>query len=123
MVENQETGRVYYETDATDGLEITLRWIHSIEHEPWQETYVVEGDHLILTEVAIKSYGAGVDADPGGETTIENGVIYTRGINKRFDDLRWVHSHDTQHTLRVGDHFIDTDSIEHRAFVLLKVKE
>jgi hypothetical protein len=123
VVENQETGQIYYETNAYDGLTVTLRWIHSIEHEPWQETYHVEGNGLILDEVAIKSYGAGVDGDPGGITTIEDGVIHTRNINKRFEDLRWVHSHATKHTLRVGDHQIDTDDIEHRAFVVLKITE
>lgn len=123
VVQNQETGQVYYQTDAQDGLKVTLRWIHSIEHEPWQETYFVEGNGLILDEIAIKSYGAGVDGDPGGITTVENGVIYTREINRRIEDLRWVHSHDTKHTLRVGDHLIDTTDIEHRAFVVLKITE
>lgn len=123
VVENQETGKIYYQTPAEDGMRVELSWIHSIEHEPWTETYIVEGDHLILDEVTIESYGAGVDADPGGKTTIENGVIHSRGINKRFDELRWVHSRNTHHTLRVGDHLIKTEDIDHHAFVELKIKE
>ncbi|MDO5034056.1 MAG: DUF1850 domain-containing protein [Actinomycetaceae bacterium] len=122
-VEDQDTGEIYYQTEATDGLTIKLRWIHSIELEPWEETYVVEGGELFLEELAIKSYGAGVEANPPGVTTVENGVIYTRGIHQEVEDLRYVHSHRTKHRLLVGDHLIDTPDISHQAFVTLKIKE
>ncbi|MDO5729160.1 MAG: DUF1850 domain-containing protein [Actinomycetaceae bacterium] len=104
-------------------MAITLSWIHSIEHEPWTETYIVDGTELVLDEMTIKSYGAGVPANPGGTTTLEDGVIHIRHINKRFNELRWVHSHDTKHTVLVGNHLIHTEDIAHHAFVELSIKE
>lgn len=123
VVENQDDGTVYYSAPAEDGMSITLSWVHSIEHEPWTETYTVNGKSLLLDEITVKSYGAGVPANPGGVTTVEDGVIHVRGINKRFPELRWVHSHDTNYTVRIGDHVIGTDDIDHHAFVQLSIKE
>lgn len=123
MVFNQQDGRVYYAVESRDGIEITLSWIHSIEHQPWTETYVVDGTQLILEQITIESYGAGVPADPGGVTTIEDGVIHVREIHKPFNEIRWVHSHDTNYTVTIDDHLIHTGDIEHHAFVELSIKE
>lgn len=122
-VVDQETGEVYYSAHATDGLRITLRWIHSVEKTPWSETYVVEEGELVLTDITIEGYGAGVPADPGGVTTVEGGVIHSRGINRPIPELAWVHSHATDHELTVGNYHIATDDIPHHAFVTLSIED
>lgn len=123
VVSNQESGEVYYTMPATDGTKIELSWIHSIEKEPWIEIYEIDEGKLFLQEIILEGYGAGVPSDPGGVTTIENGVIHTRDIHRELPELRWVHSHNTSHTLVVGDHTISTDDIEHHAFVELSVED
>ncbi|MDO5721130.1 MAG: DUF1850 domain-containing protein [Actinomycetaceae bacterium] len=122
-VTNQRTGEDYYCVKAEDGLSATLSWIHSIEHEPWTETYVVGGSELYLEEITLRGYGAGVPADPGGVTSIEDGVIHVRQIHRPMPQVRWIHSHHTKHSLRVGQHLIRSEDIEHHAFVELSVKE
>lgn len=123
VVKNQESGEIYYETDAVDGTRITLQWIHSVEHEPWIEIYEVRGSEIVLQEIILEGYGAGIPSDPGGTTTNENGVIHTVGINRPEPYLRWVHSHRTHHELTVGDHHIGIFDIEHHAFVELSVED
>ncbi|MDO5719547.1 MAG: DUF1850 domain-containing protein [Actinomycetaceae bacterium] len=123
VVKDQHNGTVYYSAPVKQGMTVTLSWIHSIEHQPWTETYIVDNNEFILKEISVKSYGAGVPANPGGVTTVEDGVIHVRGLNQRFNDLKWVHSHDTNYTVRVGDHLIQTEDIDHHAFVELSIKE
>ncbi|EMR07744.1 hypothetical protein C772_00072 [Bhargavaea cecembensis DSE10] len=38
-------------------------WIHSVEKEPWFETYEVRDGKLYLTETRFKTFGAGVPSD------------------------------------------------------------
>lgn len=122
-VSEQRTGNTYYCVPATEGTRATLSWIHSIEHQPWTETYVVTGETLMLEEITMKSYGAGVPADPGGVATIEDGVIHVRQLHKEFAQVRWIHSHHTHHEVRLGGRHIATRDIPHHAFVELSIKE
>lgn len=123
IIEDQETGQEYFRFAATDDEPITMKWIHSIEKEPWVEYYTVHGDHLQLDAIDIKSYGAGVPADPGGVTTVKDGVIHTEGINRTIPELTWAHSHDTHTTLTVGTHVIAPTDLPHHALVRLRIQE
>lgn len=100
-VEDSRGGKVFYSVPATQVEAVELEWIHSIEKAPWRERYVIDGDELVLSEVFLKSYGAGVPADLEGTTVNENGTVHTSGINRPIGQLHWVHSHATHHTLRV----------------------
>ena len=40
----------------------TLRWVHSIEHVPWEERYEATPGGLYLAEARIHASGAGMDA-------------------------------------------------------------
>lgn len=122
-VSEQPCAKSYYCVPATVGTRATLSWIHSIEHQPWTETYVVKGKMLVLEEITVKSYGAGVPSDPGGITTIEDGVIHVRQLHKEFAQVRWIHSHHTDHEVVLGDRHIATTDIPHHAFVELCIKE
>lgn len=51
--------------------EFDLRWIHSVEHTEWRETWRVEGSALRLTRVAVKGSGAGMD--PGEGARLQDG--------------------------------------------------
>lgn len=123
VVSNQETGQVYYQTEAYDGLRIELSWVHSVEKEPWIEIYEIEGEDVVLREIVLEAYGAGVPNDLGGVTHNENGVVHTSGLDKHEPYLHWVHSHNTEHQVIVGDHVIPTTAIEHHAFVELAVED
>lgn len=122
-VSDQRSDRDFGCVEAADGTRVTLSWIHSVEHQPWTETYVVKRSTLVLEEITVKSYGAGVPADPGGITTFEGGVIHVRHIDRVMPEVRWIHSHVTRHEVQLGDHHINTADIPHHAFVELSIKE
>ncbi|MCI6206061.1 MAG: DUF1850 domain-containing protein [Corynebacterium glucuronolyticum] len=123
VIEDQETGAEYFRLPSEEGLPITMSWIHSIEKEPWVEYYRVHDDHLVLTAIDVKSYGAGVPADPGGVTTVKDGVIHTEGIDRTIAELTWAHSHDTQTTITVGTRIISPTDLPHHALVRLRIEE
>ena len=119
---DQKTGEIYYSVPAEDGLRVTLAWVHSIELAPISVTWEVQDARLFLVERTVESYGAGVDNDLGGVTTNENGVIRTTGLHIEYPHINYVHSHNTKHTLLVGEHLIQTSDIGHHAFVQIAVR-
>lgn len=101
VVSNQKTGEVYLDIAADDVSSLELSWIHSIEKTPWRERYVIRDDEFELTDVYLKSYGAGAPTDIGGNTSVENGVIHISELQTGYEEISWVHSHDTHHKLIV----------------------
>lgn len=49
----------------------TLEWEHSVEHQIWRESWMVDGGALILNQAAVKGSGAGME--PGDGAWRENG--------------------------------------------------
>ncbi|MBU4528840.1 MAG: DUF1850 domain-containing protein [Hoeflea sp.] len=49
----------------------TLSWTHSVEKTAWEESWLVTGQGLQLTEARIKGSGAGMD--PGEGARLEDG--------------------------------------------------
>jgi hypothetical protein len=45
--------------------QFTLSWRHSVEKTLWEETYHIDGDHLLLTKARIQGNGAGMEAPEG----------------------------------------------------------
>jgi hypothetical protein len=43
----------------------TLSWTHSVEKTAWQESWMIEGDALILQQARVKGSGAGMDPGEG----------------------------------------------------------
>lgn len=126
VVEDQKTGTLHLEVPAAEVESIELAWIHSIEKTPWRERYIIEEEGFLLTDVFLKSYGAGAPADIGGTTTIDNGVIHISELSTEYSELAWVHSHDASHTLTVNfrnapDPVVLSSEIPHRSFVRARV--
>lgn len=101
IVANARGNEIFLDVPAPRIDHIELEWIHSVEKEPWRELYTIQDQHLILTDVFLEGYGAGVPSDLEGTTVNENGTVHTFGIDRDIERLNWVHSHATHHTLRV----------------------
>lgn len=121
IVADQRSDTIFASCPARDGMRLTLSWIHSIEHTPWTETYEISDDHLILREITLEGYGAGVPANPGGRTYIEDGVIHVVDLDRRIDRLQWIHSHDTEHTLEICGTTIHPQDLPHHVFAYVAV--
>ncbi len=101
VVSNQRTGQTYLQIPADEVSRVELSWVHSVEKTPWRENYELSSSGMQLTDVYLKSYGAGAPADIGGTTTLEDGEIHISGLQKELDQVTWVHSHDANHQLTV----------------------
>lgn len=121
VVGDQRSDTIFTSCPAHDGMRLTLGWIHSIEHTEWTETYEISGDHLVLREITLEGYGAGVPANPGGRTYIEDGVIHVVDLDRRIDRLQWIHSHDTEHTLEICGKTIHPRDLPHHVFAYVAV--
>lgn len=83
----------FYLTDKT----FELGWIHSVEKEPWFETYERKGSELYLKTTKFKTFGAGV---PSSKEVIEteDGFIHM-AINEKMDGIRLAVSKNVRTTL------------------------
>lgn len=74
-----------------------LGWVHSVEKEPWFETYERQGSALFLTTTKFKTFGAGV---PTTKEVIEgeDGFVHMV-VNEKMDEIRLAVSKNVQTTL------------------------
>lgn len=74
-----------------------IGWIHSVEKEPWFETYERNGRTLTLTTTKFKTFGAGV---PSSDEVIEadDGFIHMT-IQERLEEINLAVSRNVRTTL------------------------
>ncbi len=70
------------------GTTFTIRWMHSVEKEDWEEWFrVTDDDAIEITGTRFKTFGAGVPSDAGTETLLEDGWVVMTGIDREVDPL------------------------------------
>ncbi|WP_110601242.1 DUF1850 domain-containing protein [Salinicola lusitanus] len=70
------------------GTTFTIRWMHSVEKEDWEEWFrVTDADAIEITGTRFKTFGAGVPSDAGTETHLEDGWVVMTGIDRDVDPL------------------------------------
>lgn len=70
------------------GTRFTLRWMHSVEKEDWEEWFQVQSNgSIIITGTRFKTFGAGVPAHAGKETHLKAGWVVMTGIDRVVDPL------------------------------------
>lgn len=67
--------------------EFEIGWIHSVEKEPWFESYRVKDDGLYLTGTRFKTFGAGVPAE-GKIVPSDDGFVHMT-LNRRMEEI-WM---------------------------------
>ncbi|MHB0777518.1 DUF1850 domain-containing protein [Halomonas sp. WWR20] len=71
-----------------EGTHFTLRWMHSVEKEDWEEWFeVTDAGAIEITGTRFKTFGAGVPAAAGRETHLDNGWVVMTGIDRVVDPL------------------------------------
>ncbi len=85
----------------------TLKWRHSTELEPWQETYRLQHGKLVLVETRFKAYGAGSPINEGEEVLFQDGWIVIRGIKRNLDSLPLSISQAGNYRLETGEQIIN----------------
>lgn len=120
---DEQSGRRYGLFWVKEDAQIRLSWIHSVERTPWVEQYRIRGTKLILTEVRVKSFGAGVDVE-APESKVEGGWVVMRKMDREFDVLHFVYSRRAGHQLHLGDRDLDLKSrVPHHAPVEVRIRK
>lgn len=74
-----------------------LGWIHSVEKEPWFETYERKDDGLLLVRTRFKTFGAGTPST-GEIIPSKDGFVHMK-INQKMENLQLSVSENVQTTL------------------------
>lgn len=89
----QADGRELLAVPAAPGDTLEFEWIHSVEHFPWFERFDIAGDgSLVLRDMRVAGFGAGVPFERGTSERIENGYIVYGGIDETYPSYRWINS-------------------------------
>lgn len=77
-----------------------IGWIHSVEKEPWYETYERKSSDLYLTKTKFKTFGAGV---PSSKEVIraDDGFVHMN-VNEKMNEIRLAVSSNVKTTLYTG---------------------
>lgn len=82
----------------------TVRWIHSVELEPWEEIFKFdEQNNIILDSTRFKAFGAGVPDSAGKRVDTSDGYINFLEINQPMPNLTYGISPIAEHTLIIGE--------------------
>lgn len=112
---HQRSDEVYARVPLEPGMLITHSWLHSVELTRWSDTYRCGRDGLTLIRTEFESYGAGMPLDEG-EVSIEDGRVVITEIDRPFEAIRWIHSHDVDYRIGIdGDEsLIEAEDLPHR---------
>lgn len=75
---------IFYVNDRST---FSIRWIHSVEYEEWEEFFVIKDDDIYLESTRFKTFGAGVPNNVGKDSFLKNGWLYMVGIDRRIGEL------------------------------------
>ncbi len=93
------TDELIYLQRVKPGDEFTMKWMHSVELQPWEEIFRIDKKYnIVLDRTRFKSFGAGVPDYAGNETLIEDGYVIFKGINTNMENLTYGISGFAKHT-------------------------
>lgn len=125
IVYDLETEECYRRVEVTAGDEVEFNWIHSFEHIPWNEYYVIEEDGgFLLQTISVAGFGAGIPAEMDVSYRYEDGLVYMDGINSRFEQFNFINSNTALQNISVrGEHLISGADMPHHRKIVIKVVE
>ncbi|MFB9775745.1 DUF1850 domain-containing protein [Brevibacterium otitidis] len=94
---------VYRKVEVSRAARISLSWIHSVDHTPWIEYYTLSRSGFLLDCTDLALTGAGAPSEAPHVEKVGSMLRYC-GLDRRFDAVRWIHSHDVDHTISINGH-------------------
>jgi len=91
----------YFIPDKTK--KIIVRWRHSVELTPWEETYqVLDNGSFSLESTSYKSYGAGTPDTEGTADMRSDGFIHVTGIERVIPYYSLLYSPISEYTIELS---------------------
>lgn len=104
VVKCVETNELIFINKVKPSDEFSMKWMHSVELQPWEEIFRIDKDYnIILDRTRFKQFGAGVPNYAGNKTEIKDGYIIFSGINKKINKLPYGISDFAKHTFFFKD--------------------
>ncbi|AEV28037.1 hypothetical protein SpiGrapes_0173 [Sphaerochaeta pleomorpha str. Grapes] len=122
-IQHQDTKTTYLEIKVQEGDSLTFYWMHSFEHIPWNEYYVLGKDNrLVLQKFEVAGFGAGIPENEG-TVSVENGMVVMSDLNTVFNDIHWIHSQTALIAIMLkGTVIARGTDLPHREPLILKMK-
>lgn len=121
MVLRQSDRKVLMLLDVEPGAQLVFAWRHSVEHFLWLEHFEIAADgRLILREMQVQGYGAGVPHNRGQTHRTADGWIISSGIDEDMPAYAWLNSHTAVASVTLNDRllFSGSDFPHHEALEL-----
>lgn len=93
-----------------EGTRFSLRWTHSVEEEDWIEQFQVRDGAIEIVATRFKTFGAGVPAHAGNATSLEDGWVVMRGIDRVVDPLAVQAASAEDYRMRYGGDWFSLSS-------------
>lgn len=124
IIKNQKTGELYFSQYIECNDTLTYKWIHSFEHIPWHEDYIINrSGQLILNEIKVAGFGAGIPENKG-TVTIENGMIKMTNLEQSFSKINWIHSVTALESISINNHiFVHGRDLPHHEPLVLVIEK
>lgn len=99
ILENLPLSKTIFISRVYSGDEFTMKWMHSVELEPWEEIFRIdEKGEIVLDRTKFKAFGAGVPSKSGNKAEIKDGYVIFSGINKKIPEITYGISNFAKHT-------------------------
>ena len=99
ILENLTLSKTIFISRVYPGDEFTMRWMHSVELEPWEEIFRIDKkSEILLDRTRFKAFGAGVPSNAGNKAEIKDGYVVFSGINKKIPEITYGISNFAKHT-------------------------
>ncbi|MBB6453522.1 hypothetical protein HNQ94_001971 [Salirhabdus euzebyi] len=91
----------------------SIRWVHSVEKEEWEEFFYVNDDEIFIQSTRFKTFGAGVPNNVGEDSYIKDGWVYMVDINRSIGEVFVVRTgKETKHRFILGEKEVELDEQE-----------
>lgn len=85
---------------VSPGDMISIRFTHSVEKTPWNETYIVnKNGTMSLSYATFESSGAGLPSDGSYKIICDNGTFLLTGLDRTFDHIIYGTGNISRHTI------------------------
>ncbi|MCC5912324.1 MAG: DUF1850 domain-containing protein [Clostridiaceae bacterium] len=121
----EKTTEDFVAIEVNVGDIVEFHWIHSVEHIPWIETFMIDDEgKFMLIETKFKGFGAGVPHEKEGKVKVEDGYVIMTELEERFEAYTWIHSHSATEKITLnGMNIVKAKDLPHHGFVKMKVQE
>lgn len=104
VLSDGNTGKIYAEYDAYEGMEFGVSFIHSVNKSEVYEIYEIKEEKIILTKCIYSAFGAGVATEIEDGQSLEytaDGRMIISNINREIPGLSYIVGTVSDHVLRL----------------------